>query len=137
MGELTLYEVYKQIEQIMLRQPNIRLVVPEFTDLNREDTLYTAAVIQQREHSVGDGYVTYRFYLGYVDRLTETKDNSLQIQSEGIQCLQNVINSLNSNGIDVSNGMYIVFNQRFTAECSGVYTDVSINIPVTDCAMEY
>lgn len=137
MNSLTLYEVYKKIEETLLSQPNIRLVVPEFTDLNREATEYTAAVIQQREHSMGDGYVTYRFYLGYVDRLTESKDNTLQIQSEGVRCLLNVVNSLNSNEIDTSCGAFIVFSQRFTAECAGVYTDISVNIPISDCEIIY
>lgn len=136
---MTLFDTYNIIETEAKFQPNVNSVVPEFTDLNREDAKYTAIVIQQREHSRDEDFVTYNFYLGYVDRLNEKEDNRLEIQSVGIETLLNIIHALNQkwDTIDITNGQFIVFNQRFTAECAGVYTDIAVNVPISDCGIEY
>ena len=134
---MTLLQIYNLIKDVSLAQPNINTVVQEFLDLNREDTKYSAIVIQQRDHQqTNDDFITYNFYLGYVDRLLSDKSNNIDIQSTGINILNNIINYIKDTyypEIAISAGQYTVFNQRFTAECSGVYTSIALSIPVSEC----
>ena len=134
---MTLLQIYNLIKDVSLAQPNINTVVQEFLDLNREDTKYSAIVIQQRDHQqTSDDFITYNFYIGYVDRLLSDKSNNIDIQSTGINILNNIINYIKDTyypEIAISAGQYTVFNQRFTAECSGVYTSIALSIPVSDC----
>lgn len=133
---MTYLELINTIKDIASNQANIHSTVDQFTDLNREDTSYSAIVLQPREHTRTNDLMTYRFYLGYVDRLVNTKDNALEIESTGITIINNIINTLNNN-LDIANvftSQYIVFTQRFLAECAGVYADLSVTIPVTDCS---
>ena len=134
---MTLLQIYNLIKDVSLAQPNINTVVQEFLDLNREDTKYSAIVIQQRDHQqTSDDFITYNFYIGYVDRLLSDKSNNIDIQSTGINILNNIINYIKDTyypNIAISAGQYTVFNQRFTAECSGVYTSIALSIPVSDC----
>ena len=134
---MTLLQIYNLIKDVSLAQPNINTVVQEFLDLNREDTKYSAIVIQQRDHQqTSDDFITYNFYIGYVDRLLSDKSNNIDIQSTGINILNNIINYIKDTyypQIAISAGQYTVFNQRFTAECSGVYTSIALSIPVSDC----
>ena len=134
---MTLLQIYNLIKDVSLAQPNINTVVQEFLDLNREDTKYSAIVIQQRDHQqTSDDFITYNFYIGYVDRLLSDKSNNIDIQSTGINILNNIINYIKDTyypEIAISAGQYTVFNQRFTAECSGGYTSRALSIPVSDC----
>ena len=134
---MTLLQIYNLIKDVSLAQPNINTVVQEFLDLNREDTKYSAIVIQQRDHQqTSDDFITYNFYIGYVDRLLSDKSNNIDIQSTGINILNNIINYIKDTyypEIAISAGQYTVFNQRFTAECSGVYTSIALSIPVSEC----
>ena len=88
---MTLLQIYNLIKDVSLAQPNINTVVQEFLDLNREDTKYSAIVIQQRDHQqTSDDFITYNFYIGYVDRLLSDKSNNIEIQSTGINILNNI-----------------------------------------------
>lgn len=134
---MTLLDIFKIIKKYAYDIPNVHSVVNEFTDLNREDAKYSAIVIQQREHTrINEDFISYNFYVAYVDRLTDNKLNSIEIQSLGISLLNNLINKINEDYggyTELSVGQYIVFSQRFTAECSGVYTTLSFNVPIDEC----
>ena len=133
---MTYLELVRYIKELGLTQANTHSVVNIFTDLNREDATYSALVLQPREHLRTGDLMTYRFYLGYVDRLVSSKDNALEIESTGITIINNLVNILanNVNVAQVTTGQYIVFTQRFLAECAGVYAELGITLPVTDCS---
>jgi len=131
---MTLLQVYDIIREYAGDQPNVHKIVTEFEKLNREDTVYSAVVIQQREHSRHENFMTYNFYLGYVDRLNED-NNEIEIHSTGVNVLNNIINGIKNDyyAVDITAGNFIVFNERFTADCAGVYCGISISVPIEEC----
>ena len=92
---MTFLQVVNIIRDTALAQPNVNTVVREFLDLNREDTRYSAVVIQDRDglrdRIVEQDWNTYTFHLGYVDRLTFDESNRDDIFSTGINVINNII----------------------------------------------
>ncbi len=153
---MTYLEIVRLLEKAAKQQVGVNTVVREFTDLNREDTVYSAVVIQDRDGIRGtvnhQDYITYMFYIGYVDRLTEETvnlnpipsaaykyiSNRDDIISTGINVIKNIVNSVNSSGLYPQVEITVVdrintFNQRFTAECAGVYMVIAVNVLESDC----
>ena len=136
---MTFLQVVNIIKDTAFAQPNVNTVVREFLDLNREDTVYSAVVIQDRDGSrdriVEQDWNTYTFHLGYVDRLTDDEKNRDDIFSTGINVINNIVASIRDRwdlGVSVID-RFSTFNQRFTAQCAGVYVVLAIQVPVSDC----
>ena len=151
---MTYLEIVQLLMNTARRSPNINTVVREFTDLNREGIEYSAIVIQDRdgyrEYINNQDYITYTWYIGYVDMLTEeavnvmsypapkTIDNRDDIVSTGINVINDIINTINNSyyphlELSVSDRIN-TFHQRFTAECAGVYLVLNANVPLSDCS---
>lgn len=138
---MTLQETIKTIEVIASSQPSINMVVEnDVFRLNlKPDARYGAFAWVQGQHSasVDKSLMTFSFTLFYVDRLKEDRSNQLEVQSVGIRTLDNMIRSLDSLGIYVSNDYtFQPFNQRFLDECAGVFCNVSMDVPVGDLCSE-
>ena len=54
----------------------------------------------------------------------------------GIQTLDNILRKLDELGLWVSNYTFQAFNQRFLDECAGVFTNVTIDIPISSVCPE-
>lgn len=136
---MTFLQVVNIIRDTALAQPNVNTVVREFLDLNREDTKYSAVVIQDRDglrdRIVEQDWNTYTFHLGYVDRLTFDESNRDDIFSTGINVINNIVSSIRDRwDLEVSIiDRFSTFNQRFTASCAGVYVVLAIQVPISDC----
>ena len=139
---VTYLQILNIIKDTALAQPNVNSVVREFLDLNREDAKYSAIVIQDRDGSrdrteEGQNYITYTWHLGYVDRLTYDESNRDDIISTGINIIDNIMNTIRNTWfpeLEVSIVDRInTFNQRFTAQCAGVYVVLAVNVQVSDC----
>lgn len=138
---MTYLQILNLIKDTALAQPNVNSVVREFLDLNREDAKYSAVVIQDRDGSrdriVEQDYVTYTWHLGYVDRLTYDESNRDDIISTGINIINNIVNTIRNTWfpeLEVSIVDRInTFDQRFTAQCAGVYVVLAVNAQVSDC----
>lgn len=138
---MTYLQILNIIKDTALAQPNVNSVVREFLDLNREDAKYSAVVIQDRDGSrdriVEQDYVTYTWHLGYVDRLTYDESNRDDIISTGINIINNIVNTIRNTWfpeLEVSIVDRInTFDQRFTAQCAGVYVVLAVNAQVSDC----
>ena len=138
---MTYLQILNTIKDTALAQPNVNSVVREFLDLNREDAKYSAVVIQDRDGSRDrieeQDYVTYTWHLGYVDRLTYDESNRDDIISTGINIINNIVNTIRNTWfpeLEVSLSDRInTFDQRFTAQCAGVYGVLSVNALVSDC----
>ena len=138
---MTYLQILNLIKDTALAQPNVNSVVREFLDLNREDAKYSAVVIQDRDGSRDrieeQDYVTYTWHLGYVDRLTYDESNRDDIISTGINIINNIVNTIRNTWfpeLEVSLSDRInTFDQRFTAQCAGVYGVLSVNALVSDC----
>ena len=138
---MTYLQIINLLKDTALAQPNVNSVVREFLDLNREDAKYSAVVIQDRDGSrdriVEQDYVTYTWHLGYVDRLTYDESNRDDIISTGINIINNIVNTIRYTWfpeLEVSIVDRInTFDQRFTAQCAGVYVVLAVNAQVSDC----
>ena len=136
---MTFLQVVNIIRDTALAQPNVNTVVREFLDLNREDTRYSAVVIQDRDglrdRIVEQDWNTYTFHLGYVDRLTFDESNRDDIFSTGINVINNIVADIRNRwDLEVSIvDRFSTFNQRFTASCAGVYVVLAIQVPISDC----
>ena len=138
---MTYLQIINIIKDTAFAQPNVNSVVREFLDLNREDAKYSAVVIQDRDGTrdriVENDYITYTWHLGYVDRLTYDGSNRDDIISTGINVINNIVNTIRNTWfpeLEVSVVDRInTFDQRFTAQCAGVYVVLAVNAQVSDC----
>lgn len=140
---MTLKEVIRIMEAVASRQPSINMVVENdlFRLNSRADARYGVFAFVQGQHSasVDSSAISYQFTLFYVDRLTNDRSNQIEIQSVGIETLDNIIRQLDELGIySDSSYTFQVFNQRFLDECAGVFCNVTFEVPVgTLCAEDF
>lgn len=132
---MTLLELIKTIESVASDQPCIKMIVENdiFRLNNRSDAIYGVFAFVQGQHatSVESNVITYYFTLIYADRLKNDRSNQIEIQSVGIQTLDNIIRKLDDMGIYAdSEYTFQVFNQRFLDECAGVFCNVTLSVPV-------
>lgn len=130
---MTLKTTIEKLRDIALKTHNVRSVI--INDIYRENTFanvdYGVVAIIQNEHSVGDNIVTYNLTLVYVDRLAKDGSNELDIQSDGMLTLTNIINAFVGEVDDASiegDVTFTAYNQRFVDDCAGVYADVAISV---------
>ena len=139
---MTLLETIKAMEVVASKQPSIKMVVQNdvFRLNNKADARYGVFAFTQGQHttSVDSNLITYAFTLFYVDRLKNNRSNQMEIQSVGIQTLDNIIRSLDEMGISAENYYsFQVFNQKFVDECAGVFCNVNLSVPVGSVCPEY
>lgn len=94
----------------------------------------------QGEHrtSVNSSLMEYSFTFFYADRLTENAGNEVEVQSVGIETLENIVRKLNEAGLIPGTYTFNAFNQRFSDECAGVYCNVSLEVEKGGlCAEDY
>lgn len=133
---MTLEQTIRIIEQVAKAQPAIKTIVEN--DIYRLNSLpdvkYGVFAFLQNQHSadIDSDLMTYNFTLFYVDRLTADKGNQINVQSTGVAVLNNIIRTLADNFGILATGGYSFqpFNQRFTDECAGVYTNVALQVEI-------
>ena len=130
---MTLLEVIRTIEGMAMRQPTIHSIVRnDVFRLNAlPDARYGVFAWLQGEHRTeleGDLF-QYSFTFFYVDRLTFDKGNEVEIQSVGIETLENILKMLEVYGIVAGDHSFRTFNQRFSDECAGVYCTLTLEAP--------
>ena len=125
---MTLFEIINKLKDIAISKPNINYVgdgdVYTLNSLPNID--YSVFFITQNDHSIYQDTITYSFNLFYIDRISDSEDNVLNIQSDGMLQLTNVINTLVfSEDVDIDGEItFTPFIQRFADNCSGVYCTV-------------
>lgn len=126
---MTLFEIINKLKDIAINKPNINYVGDgDVYTLNSLPNLdYSVFFITQNEHSIDGNTITYNLNLFYIDRIADSEDNVLNIQSDGILQLTNIINNLVfSEDVDVDGEInFVPFIQRFADNCAGVYCSVS------------
>lgn len=131
---MTLTQAIKTIELVASHQPSINMIVEnDVFRINQSPELrYGVFAWVQGQHSgTADGN-THRlqFTFFYVDRLTADKGNEVEIQSVGMQTIENIARQLNDLGMYIDSYTFQPFNQRFTDECAGVFSTMAIDVPV-------
>ena len=125
---MTLFEIINKLKDIAISKPNINFVgdgdVYVLNSLPNID--YSVFFITQNDHSIYQDTITYSLNLFYIDRISDSEDNVLNIQSDGMLQLTNIINTLVfSEDVDVEGEItFTPFIQRFADNCSGVYCTV-------------
>lgn len=125
---MTLFELINKLKNIAISKPNINYVgdgdVYTLNSLPNID--YSVFFITQNDHSIYQDTITYSLNLFYIDRISDSEDNVLNIQSDGILQLTNIINTLVfSEDVDVDGDItFVPFIQRFADNCCGVYCNV-------------
>jgi hypothetical protein len=138
---MTLIEVIRAIESIASSQPSIKMVVENdvFRLNSRPDAKYGVFAWTQGQHttSIDSSVINYSFSFIYVDRLRADMGNQIEIQSVGIETLDNIIRTLDEIGIYTDTSYsFQVFNQRFLDECAGVFCNVTLSVPVNSICPE-
>lgn len=128
---MTLYEVITDILNIAKQQPNINHTGEgDIYSLNSLPNIdYNVFWVTQSNHTQGENTVTYNLVLYYIDRLLPDASNRLQIQSQGMLALNNIINIYNQMNPDIQieyDINYTTFTHRFTDDCAGVFANVTI-----------
>lgn len=137
---MTLAETIKMIEVVASQQPSVNMIVRnDVFRLNaKADAKYGVFAWLQREHSTANesGYFIFSFTFFYVDRLLPDKSNEIEVQSLGIQTLNNIIRALEDKDVCTETTYtFQVFNQRFADLCAGAYCNVNLIVPVDgNCA---
>ena len=140
---MNLSQTIRAIEKAAAMQPNVRTIVRnDVFRLNAlPDVRYGVVAWLQGEHatSADSQLMQYQFTLFYVDRLTEDKGNEVQIQSVGIETLENILRTLQDVGLFPAADYYFrTFNQRFNDECAGAFCTVRLETTTNGlCAAYY
>ena len=132
---MNLLQTIRTIEEVAKGIPNVHTVVSAFEDLNREDTVYSAVIIQQQSHTHNDDWFQYNFYIGAADRLVEDGSNELSVQSTAMNTIHSIVRALRNilPSAEISYSNTNVFTQRFISLCAGAYETVSIILPISEC----
>ncbi len=96
-----------------------------------DDIEYPAIVMTTTNIKVGEAVTDINFNLMYVDRLTEARDNTMEIYTVGIDAVTEIYNALR-NRFDVDSKTELDFNlfyEQFADNVAGTFTAVSITMP--------
>ena len=138
---MTLQQVIKAFEVVASQQPSVNMIVQNdiFRLNSKSDARYGVFGWTQGQHSTSadSSMFTYSFVFFYVDRLKNDRSNEIEVQSVGIQTLDNILRKLEDLDIFVSSSYsFQTFNQRFLDECAGVFCNVSLQVPVDSLCSE-
>lgn len=139
---MTLLETIQVLESLAAAQPSVRMIVRQ--DARRlndcPDAEYGAFAWVQGTHTraAGSDTIVYSFSLFYIDRLTADRSNETEIQSVGVQALDNILRGiLDVQGVfDVTDVGFTPFDYRFADECAGVYATVRIEVLAESVCVE-
>ena len=127
---------YKQIIKTIIDTSIKNIFVNEANEgdvyeiLNSKRHRYPAVVVTpQTVNSSGTDTETLNAVLFYVDRLTDTQENKLSIQSQGMSVLRQIIDKCGDT-FTVENYTFTPFTEKFTDECAGVFVNINVNYPV-------
>ena len=132
---MNLFATIDNIKDIGLSQPNVRTAVEGdiYSVMNTTKELkYGVFVITQGQHRSDDNFNYFSFNFFYVDRLVDDlESNRLQIQSIGIQQLDNIIKTFSDEYyVDLNADItFNTFTQKFADECAGVYCNLTLEVP--------
>lgn len=127
---MTLYDIIHNILEVAKKQPNINHTGEgDIYSLNSLPNIdYGVFFITQSNHIQTDNTVTYNLVLYFIDRLLPDGSNRLQIQSQAMLQIGNIINIFNQNNeVEIDYDInYTTFTHKFQDDCAGVFANVTI-----------
>ena len=133
---MTLKQLFEYLEAMALQIPDIRSVVKnDITRLNEMRSVeYGVFGITQDSHSYQNGAMVYNLNLFYIDRLVNSDDNELEIQSHGIEVLKQILKAAKNGGMTlVGNASFTCLTQRFQDLCAGAWVTVTFTFMESEC----
>lgn len=129
---MTLFELIKAIERIASEQPAVNMIVEnDIYKLEEEPSAkYGVFGFRQVEHSstIESSMVDYGFEFYYIDRLEDDRRNQVEVQSVGLQTLDNIVRRLvEEEDVVVEDCRFTPFRQKFIDVCSGVICALTIS----------
>lgn len=128
---MTLIEIVNSFLDIAKAQPNINYVgegdIYKLNSLPNID--YSVFFVTQTNHTQDENTITYNLILYFIDRLFTDGGNALNVQSNGMIMLNNIINIFNNMNPEVAieyDINYTTFVHKFQDDCAGVFANVSI-----------
>ena len=100
--------------------------------LNSTDDIdYSAVVYTHNSTTVGENTTIVAFNLLYVDRLTETRENMLEIHSAGFDAIAEIYNALRQNfDVDGKERIQInLFEEQFADNVAGAVASLTLEMP--------
>lgn len=129
-----LFDKIKRLSQAL--DPNIEYVVyGDVYELNHiQNVTYPAVVVTVGQHTSNlDNYnFNYRLNIFYVDRLTDDKENKIDVHANSIIFINSILKALDDEYI-VSDYEIFNFNERFNDVCAGAYASCRIQMPISEC----
>ena len=128
---MTLFELIRAIERIAAEQPTVNMIVENDIYKLEEypSAKYGVFGFRQVEHTsnVESAMVQYGFEFYYVDRLEDDRSNQVEVQSVGMQTLDNIVRRLvEEEDVAVEDCRFTPFRQQFVDVCSGVICALTI-----------
>lgn len=133
---MTLRELYNLLEGIALQVPDIRVTVEnDILKVNEmRDVKYGIFGITQNTHTTDQDSIRFSLNLFYIDRLVNSQDNEVQIQSHAIEILRQILLKAAEEGmIAVTDIQFTAFTQRFQDLCAGAWALAYFTCPLSDC----
>lgn len=129
---MTLFETISRIERAAAEQPAVNMIVQDdvFKLNSCPDAKYGVFAWAQGTHSAAadSDFVTYQFSLYYVDRLRDDLRNRLEVQSDAVRVLDNIVREL-AEEWGLESWDFTTFSQRFTDQCAGAFCTVAVSVP--------
>lgn len=139
---MTLKDIVNKIKEAAASLPGVNSAeegnIYDLMNGNRQ-VKYASVVITQGTHRYGDNQMLYSFNIFYIDRLVDDlESNRLDVQSQGIEVLRNIINQVcDEDEIDRTEAMIEVWTERFQDLTAGAYAQVTFQVPSDDCYIDY
>lgn len=138
---MTLKDIVKGILAVSAKMPNVNTTYEgSVYDLNsKPDVNFSTVVVTQGQHRYDDQYQTwhFNFVIFYVDKLTNDESNRIDIQSNAIIALHNIVRNVNDIfGLESEDEYYDTFTERFTSLCAGGFVSMNFRVPDFNCGYE-
>lgn len=131
---MTLRGLYEALEEVSLSVPDVLTFIPnDITRLNEmRNVKYGVVGVTQNQHSCDREFMRYSLNIFYVDRLLNSGDNEVEIQSHAISVLHQIVLAMEEYA-SAGEEQYNVFTQRFQDLCAGAWVTVTFSVPVSEC----
>lgn len=131
---MTLRGIYEALEEVSLSVPDVLTFIPnDITRLNEmRNVKYGVVGVTQNQHSCDREFMRYSLNIFYVDRLLNSGDNEVEIQSHAIEVLRAILMRAREE-LDLEEVRYDTFIDRFQDTCTGAWATVTIRTPEGDC----
>lgn len=132
---MTLKELVEFIEGIALQVPCVKTTVRNnVLRLNEmREVEYGVFAITQESHTSSQGWNSFTLNLFYIDRLVNSQDNELDIQSHAIEVLRGVVMKIEESLAVAEQVRFTAFTNRFQDLCAGAWAVVTIQTPASEC----